>query len=1122
MKILRHFSFRTLRRLATGIAFTAISIPGFSQIISTVAGTGGFGNTGDGGQATAAQIGMPGGIAFDASGNMYISDVNNFVIRKVSPAGIISTIAGTGTAAYSGDGGPATAAAITPGALAVDASGNLYFADTYSFSRRVRKINTSGIISTYAGGGSWACPGCGPAGDGGPATAAHFGSVHGIRLDASGNLYITDWTYTTIRKVNASTGIVSTFAGIYTGASTYSGNGGPATAAGIGRPTNLAFDPSGNMYITDNDFGAVRRIDPSGIIHAFAGIPAWGSGGGTPSGDGGPATAARLGPVNNITCDAAGNVYLAALSTGAIRKVSSSGIITRFAGNGSHGYSGDGGPATAAQISSHNWNMLFDASGNMFFADQATGRVRKISPGSPSTITGTLTTCVGGTTTLSYGASGIWSITPTTVATIGSSSGVVTGVAPGTATVTYALTAGGSATAVVTVVATPPSISGPGTICTGMFATYLNAMSGGVWSSSNTTVATIGSTTGFATGVSAGVATLTYSGTSSCYATHTVTIQATPSAITGSSTVCTGGTTTLANTLTGGLWSATGSALTVGSATGIVTGVSTGTSTVSYTLSGCSATKSVTVGPTPTIFTVSGTGTGCSGGTGIPVTLSNSQTGVSYQLYRDGAAVGSPVTGSTGMPILFGGQTVAGTYTVIANPGTSCARTMAGSGVVTITAMPTIYTVTGGGVYCSFGAAPTIGLSNSQTGVTYRLYRGSTPVGGAVTGTGSAISFGTFTIAGTYTAIANPATACSLAMSGMAVVIASSGPLPAIMTVGGGGPFCSGGPGVPVTLPGSSVGYDYVLYRSGVATGISLPGIGSSLHFGLQTIPGVYTVVAVNSITGCANNMRGGANATMYPSPNIYTVTGGGTYCSGGVGFPVGLSGSQVGISYRLYNGSLLSGGPIWGTGGAISFGNRTAAGTYTVRGSTSFCTSTMAGSATIGVIPPPVITGTTFLVAPAATITLSGTPTGGVWSSSIPAVATIGSSSGIVTGVSLGGTVITYTASDCRATRTVYVTRTGRRDPHSGVTYSKAEISVMPNPNYGTFTVEGTLSTADDEQVALELNDMLGKTVYVDMFTATDGKLNKKVELNDMPSGVYLLTVRTPQDKQVFRVVMQ
>ncbi len=286
MKILRHFSFRTLRLLTTGIALTASSFSGFAQIISTVAGTGGFGNTGNGGSATAAQIGLPASIAFDASGNMYISDANNYVIRKVSSAGIISTIAGTGTLGSSGDGGPATAADISPGALAVDASGNVYFAS----GARVRKINTSGIISTYAGGGTWACPGCGPAGDGGPATAAHFASLYGITLDASGNLYVADQHYQTIRKVNASTGIVSTVAGVYIGAiATHSGNGGPATAAGIGKPTDLDFDPSGNMYITDNEFGVVRRVDPSGIIHAFAGIATWGGGGMfSPSGDGGP------------------------------------------------------------------------------------------------------------------------------------------------------------------------------------------------------------------------------------------------------------------------------------------------------------------------------------------------------------------------------------------------------------------------------------------------------------------------------------------------------------------------------------------------------------------------------------------------------------------------------------------------------------------------------------------------------------------------------------------------------------------------------------------------------------------------------------------------------------------
>ena len=191
--------------------FLFLSLPGArSQVISTYAGigTGGFG--GDGGPASAALINLPSGIAYDASGNLFITDFNNNRVRKITPAGIISTVAGNGTPAFGGDGGPALAASLNnPNGLCLDAAGNLYIADYNNF--RVRKVNTSGIISTVAGNGT-----SGSGGDGGPATAAQFNFPGSIVIDPAGNMYIADWANFKVRKVNTS-GIISTIAGTGTG-----------------------------------------------------------------------------------------------------------------------------------------------------------------------------------------------------------------------------------------------------------------------------------------------------------------------------------------------------------------------------------------------------------------------------------------------------------------------------------------------------------------------------------------------------------------------------------------------------------------------------------------------------------------------------------------------------------------------------------------------------------------------------------------------------------------------------------------------------------------------------------------------------------------------------------------
>jgi sugar lactone lactonase YvrE len=219
-------------------------------IITTVAGNGTAGFSGDGGSATAAQLNWPKDVAIDAAGNLYIADTGNSSIRKVTSAGIITTIAGNGTAGFYGDGGLATNAQLNqPTGVALDASGNVYFSDTYNF--RVRKADTGGVISTIAGTGVAAY-----SGDGIPGTSAALAYPTGLKVDAAGNLFLADWV--SVRKITAS-GIISTIAG--TGAPGFSGDGGPAASANIGA-WGIALDPAGRILIADPWNNTIRALQP--------------------------------------------------------------------------------------------------------------------------------------------------------------------------------------------------------------------------------------------------------------------------------------------------------------------------------------------------------------------------------------------------------------------------------------------------------------------------------------------------------------------------------------------------------------------------------------------------------------------------------------------------------------------------------------------------------------------------------------------------------------------------------------------------------------------------------------------------------------------------------------------
>lgn len=492
-----------------------------SGIITTIAGTGIAGYSGDNGPAVQAELNTPWGLAVDGAGDLFLADVVNNAIRRIDAFGTITTVAGNGMAGYSGDGGPATIAELnSPRSVIVDSHGNLYIAD--NLNHRVRKVDARGIINTFAGDG-----GAGFSGDGGLATEAQVGSPRGLlidhnqllisggggprirsvnlqtniietlagsglgydgdgslsgalfngptgmflrpdgtllladqynarlrsitstsvstvagsfghdnvratrglliapenlAIDSAGNYYIAEFGGNRIRRVDAATGRITTIAG--TGITGYDGDGGPAQQARIGIPEGVGVDESGNVFISDSGNSLIRKVDTSGIISTFATDPnfsdlislAIDSTGNlyvaddfscvifkvTPvgsvsvvagnftcgyNGDNIPATAAELNAPYGVAVDGRGNIYIGDTLNNRIRRVNRSGLISTVAGNGTCGFSGDGGPSIAALICTPE-NLAVDSSGSIYFCDYTNLRVRKISGGIIKTIAG--------------------------------------------------------------------------------------------------------------------------------------------------------------------------------------------------------------------------------------------------------------------------------------------------------------------------------------------------------------------------------------------------------------------------------------------------------------------------------------------------------------------------------------------------------------------------------------------------------------------------------------------------------------------------------------------------------------------------------------------------------------
>lgn len=795
----------------------------------------------------------------------------------------------------------------------------------------------------------------------------------------------------------------------------------------------------------------------------------------------------------------------------------------------------------------------------------------------PPPIYGVSSICHGGTTTLSdLATGGIWNSSDPTKAFINSSTGDVVGVSPGTVAISYTIIGLSSCPALLsfTVNPLPAPITGNTTACIGLITTLSDADAGGAWSSSNPGVAFVGPTSGFLTGVTAGSVIITYTLPTGCAITRPQIVNPTPVAITGPTRVCEGLTVSLSDATPGGIWSSSNpSVADIGTGSGIVTGITGGSVLISYTKTGCSALLPFLVNPLPAPIT--GAGNICGFGATIHVSDST-PAGIWTSAYVTVSPLGI-VTGYTGgiasvTYTLPTGCLRTATLTVHPYPGAITGINTVCIGYTTVLSDSTL-----GGLWTSDDTSiarigATTGLVNAiapgVSNITYTAPTGCpvtttvtvTPVPAPIIGpvrvcAGSTISLSDSVGVGLWTS-SSPAIATAGSGSGVVTGVAagianitytlSAGciatssitvlPLPAIYVVSGGGNLCVGGTGVRVGLTNSMAGFTYQLYLGTVPVGTPVPGAGAPLDFGIQTAPGTYTVIAVNSTTGCAANMFGFATVTTTPSvvPAVTIApTVNDTICAD---------------KMTLFTATPVNGGSApdyqWNVNG-MNVGINSSTYSYVpVNG--DLVKVTMNSNATCAIPPVAMNTITTTVETPIAPI---------VTIVSDPAVILTGQTvtfTALVSGEGYapsyqwninkvpvpGANGITFTTSALANKDTVSCTVTKNNFcvvaatnwipvvfANVGVNNVSAlgsELRVVPNPNKGMFTIQGTLSAVTNDDVLMEVRNVLGQIVYKDKVIVKNGTIDQQVVLGkDLANGTYMLTVHTGSDNIVFHIVL-
>ncbi len=880
-------------------------------VISIVAGSasGASGSTGDGGAATAALLNSPAGLAFDASGNLFVCDKGNQVIRKISTTGIITTVAGTkGFNGSTGDGAAATLAKLdAPKSVAVDGSGNLYVSDQNN--HRIRKVNTAGIISNFAGNSLGLN---GSTGDGGAATAAKLNYPSGIALDASGNLYIADENNSEIRKVDG-TGTITTVAGNLTAG--FAGDGGNATAANLNFPTGVYVDAaSSKLYIADQSNNKIRVVTAAGVISTVAGSSTTSG----YSGDNGAPTAAVLNAPYFVSGNASGRIFFSDKNNNRVRT-----MFTNHAPTFINGHSQTSTTcANSVAVSINGFLAAHDTDGGQSITwtvlsaphhGAITGTFTAVSTGcgsitpaglayTPTTgysgtdsfkmsvsdgttydsttivytitplpnagvILGNTTICLGTAGTL-YDAvtGGTWSLSngDVTLAPIGSDSVVLTSAVRGLDTLTYTVSGGGCNAQVSKTIVVGPYVSNivtpnAGHFCIGNTYTMKDSVASGTWSSSDTTIAKI-SALGVVTPVAAGTATIAYSLVacgSLVDATQVVSVGTSPApaTITGSAIVCPASTTTLTPSVTGGSWSASNANASV--AAGVVSYGVAGVDTVSYTVTtgSCSATTTLAVVTAPYAGVITGSNLSCLSNA-RSTTLSDVVPGGKWMSQNTAIAT---IDSNTGVITAVTSGSVFITYMV---PFTTCGDTAYATKSINVRASPAVPSpiITTTSTICQ---GSSITVSDTTVGGTWSAT--PTSLAGLVTtGSDSAIVSG---LSGGTALISYSVTANACVSSRVLTVTIS--PLPTVAQITGSTNAC-------VSASRDTL-FDATSGGTWSSTNTALATIGATT--GIITGASAGTVTMDYSVSNSCGTTTVTKVVTVNPAPNAGTISGPSSVC---------------------------------------------------------------------------------------------------------------------------------------------------------------------------------------------------------------------------------------------------
>jgi Secretion system C-terminal sorting domain len=1054
---------QALSRNIKGVAAAAIlliscNMHTYAQTIKTVAGNGSTTYAGDGMPATATGISGPYALATDTSGNVYYGDYGNGRIVKISPSGVITTVGGGGSTPPS----PGTAATAVSLAsirnLAVDKLGNIYFirGDQYIWG-----INTSGVLYHVAGQGIG-----GYGGDGGPATAAYVYGPASIKTDAYNNIYFIDESSQYVRRIDAVTDIITTVAGY--AFATYLGDGIAATSTGYGGYIeDLAFDASNNLVVSSPNH--VVRITSAGLTQDLAGNYS----GATTEGIAATAYSFGFGNAIGIDFDRAGNLYIGDYVLDKIYIVNPAGIISTYAGAGTSGFSGDGGPATAAQMY-EPYYVRTDTFGRVFVSDYGNNRIRAIVPPCPApavdTIAGLKQVCLGATTTLTDDSThGVWSSSNLLIGSV-SASGMVFGTSPGVDTITYSVTNGCGATTSVSLSLTVnplpilSPISGTTNVCPSAIIALSGAPTGGTWSAINAN-ASVGSSSGLVFGNTSGTDSIVYSYTNTNGCTSTtglaITVNALPAAgsISGPTTVCPGGSALLTDGAGGGTWSSVTTAVGTIDALGNFTGITLGSTLVSYTVTNScgtvAATVTETVSSTPSAGTITGPASIC---TGFSTSLSDLTPGGVWSATNGNATV----TGSSGAvnAITAGLDTIM--YTVTAGCGTAT-----DSFVITLSPSPVAGTIGGLSAIC---VGSTTTLSETSSGGVWTSMNSSIAGVGITSGVVSGASVGTTTISYTVT------NSCGSAGTGFSITVETT---PTGGIIYGPTSLCIGS---TITVGDATTGGSWST-PSGI---ISIDGSGDVTAYSAGSTLVSYTVI----------NSCGYAYATypitVVPFPDAGTILGTPTVCATS---SIILSDASAGGTWSLSGGTTASVGSATGMVRGSAAGFDTV--TYTV---TNMCgTATSTFMVTVDPLPHAgTVTGAATFCRGAAT-TMADTTAGGIWATSGSLVATIGTT-GILSGLTTGSDTVLYTTTNMCGSATakkvvtvidvpVVDAITGLTTVCTGATIALSDASsggVWGHTNSAATVAGGTVTgvSADTVSITYSVTNMCGITIAFHLVT--------------------------------------